>query len=306
MGATLALSVVDAAPGNTIQLSGSGLTGGGPAGVTLSNQGVTAQPGLSPRTITLPATFDPSGTFVSITMPDGIMDGVLTVTASDSSTATCALRARSQYVQASEYLASGEGTDTSSLAPGQLDAILRRASGWADTFMLASIRQLQVLERHKYRENRESPPRIYPFRTSGRECPIISIDQLTFVSAQDLVTVFENTDTYVNDSSNYIEILAYAVGNYALLGALEVIGYSANVYELSYTSGYPMASYPQAVCDATIMIASEILANRLAQQAATDAFESVDKGTLQRRKTPFSIPLPARTLLAPYCARTMR
>jgi len=183
MAATLTNAVVDGSPGNLLSLPGSGLVAGSGTSVTLSNQGITAAPNLVSQTITLPnATF--LGSSVTVPLPDGIMDGMLTVTAHDGTQATCSLRVKSQYVQAAEYIAAGDGWDTSSFAPGEIDAILRRASGRCDTFMGHGLRQLQVFEQHRWRAPRnDAPLRLFPGRTRGRRCLFLSIDHFTFVSA---------------------------------------------------------------------------------------------------------------------------
>lgn len=304
MAASLSVTVIDGAPGNSITIPGSGLTPGSNAKVTLDSQGVSAIPNLSPAVITLPATFDTGGANVKVTIPDGVMDGTLTVTANDNTTATCALRAVSQYVQAYEYV--GEGEDVSQLQTvianigvTELDVLMRRASATLDTFMGDSIRLLQKVEKHRYKPNPLGPPRIFPWRTKGRRCPIVSLDQFTFVSAQNLSTVFNVNDMYVNPDLNYIEVLAYAVGAYALLGQLQNVGYSANVIELSYTSGYPLAKYPQAVRDATIMTVTAFLNRRRRQSMGMGPFEkyadkiSVDSSSMK-------IPPEAKAMLRPY------
>jgi hypothetical protein len=300
MAAALNVSVVDGAPGNLLLLTGSGLLAGAGASVTLSNQGVTAAPNLIPSTIVLPnPTFLSSS--VMVPLPDSIMDGTITVTAADATVATCSLRVRSQYVQADEYVASGDGWDTSNLAPNELDTVLRRASARCDTFMGHSLRQLQVKERHRWRAPRNGqPPRLFPWRVRGRKCPIISIDQLTFVSAMNLVTVFNPVDMYNNVDLGYIEVLAYAVGNYALLGALEVIGYSANIFELSFTSGYPMAQYPSAVMDATMIVASSMLEYRNAMRLGLGGLKTLGKDLPVSQESFLKMPGEAKVALGPY------
>ena len=300
MAATLNATYIDGAPGNVLVLSGSGLVAGAGASVTLSNQGVLALPNLAPTTLTLAnPTF--VGSSVSFSLPDGIMDGTLTVTAGDSTIATCSLRVRSQYVQTSEYIASGDGWDTSSFAPNELDVILRRASARCDTFMGHSLRQLQVMERHRWRAPRnDAPPRLFPWRVRGRKCPILSIDQLVFVSAKDLVTVFNPYDIYTNTDLGYLEILAYAIGNYALLGELEVIGYSANIFEMSYTSGFPMAQYPGAVMDATMIVASAMLEYRNAMSLGLGGLKTLGKDLPTSQGTFIRLPGEARVALGPY------
>ena len=305
MAANVTQTVIDGAPGNAIVLAGTGLTPGPNAIVTLANQGVTAKPGISQHTLTIPATFASDGTSVSFLLPDGITTNTLTVTANDGTSDQVELHVHSQYVQASEYATAGEGWDLSSLAPGELDIILRRASARVDTILSSSLRLLQQVEQHKYRAPRNSaPPRLFPWRVRGRTCPIVSVDQLTFVSAYDLVTTFAITDTYVNNSEGYIEILAYAVGNYALLGALQVIGYSANVFELTLTTGYKHTGYPSAVVDATIMIASAMLEYRNAMRLGLGGLKSVGKD-LPVSQGKFVIPDEARRILRPYINMTV-
>ena len=300
MPAALTAAVVDAAPGNVVTIKGSGLTGGSGASVVIANQGVLDPPGLSPAPLTLATTFASDGNSVAITIPDGVMPGTVTVTAHDSTTATCALRIVSQYVQAAEYI--GEGVDTSGLAPGELDVILRRASSYADRFMGDSIRLLQVVEKHRYRAREDVAPVIWPRRVRGRDVPVLSVDQLAFVSSNQVKSVFNTDDSYTINDNGSIEVLAYAIGDYALLGALERIGYSANVVEIAYTSGFPVALYPAEVRDATITIATEILSYRRIQADGLGGLSRVKKGQVQydRRNEPFAIPTEARELLARY------
>jgi hypothetical protein len=175
-----------------------------------------------------------------------------------------------------------------------------------DSFMNGGLRQLQVLERHKYKARPNGAPLIFPFRTRGRRVPIASVDQLTFISAIDLVTVFNTTDMYINQDLNYIEILAYAVGNYALVGQLQIIGYSANVFELSYTSGYPMAGYPDEVRTAAIITATMLLNRRQRQSMGLGAFAQYDSET-KLVVDPKAVRLPddAKMLLLPYVASSL-
>ena len=167
-----------------------------------------------------------------------------------------------------------------------------------------SLRQLQVLERHRWRAPRnDAPPRIFPWRVRGRRCPILSIDQLVFVAAKDIVTTFNPYDIYTNTSLGYLEILAYAIGNYALLGALEVIGYSANVFELAYTSGYPMAQYPSAVMDATMIVASKMIEYRNAMALGLGGLKSLGKDLPVSQGSFIQMPGEAKVALGPYVAQ---
>jgi hypothetical protein len=301
MAASLSVAVVNGAPGNVITIPGADLVPGDSATVSVANQGITDPPTLTSKSIVLPATFTTTNVTIG-PLPDGLMSGPLTITAADGTTATCALRARSQYAQASEYI--GEGVPTNGLATGELDVILQRASGIVDKFMGESLRLLQVLEQPKYMPPRqEMAPRLYPWRTSGRDMPITSVDQLTFVSAKDLITQFNIDDLYINSDLNYVEVLAYAIGNYALLGELQTIGYSANVFHLTYTSGFGIADYPGAIVDATIIVASELIKKRnLAAMNLGGVKSFEDKGDFE---TQFVMPPHARMLLKPYIVRAI-
>lgn len=308
MAATLTNVLFDAAPGNKIMLTGSGLTPGVGASVSIANQGVDCLPNLIPAPLTLPAVFAVDGLSVTIgPVPDGIMSGVVTVTASDATQATASMRAVSQYAQASEYI--GEGMRLAGLAPmtaqgvSELDVILRRASTIADSVMIESIRLLQTVDTPKYQEAVQGmAPKLYPWRIRGRNVPIVSVDELVFVAASNLRTVFNSNDVYANSKLKYIEILAYAVGTYALLGEIQVIGYSANVFEVAYTSGYAYIDYPPAVRDATIIIATKMLKQRaLAAMNMGDVKSFEDKLEMD---TTFVIPDEARRLLRPFISRT--
>jgi hypothetical protein len=300
--ASLVLTTCDAAPGNVLTLAGTGLVAGSFATVTLTNQGVLAPPNLAPSVIVIPNPVF-NGINVQIPIPDGIMDGMLIITAGDGSIATCNLRARSQYVQAAEYLNAGDGWDTSDFADGELDKILVRASERVDNFMGYSIRLVQTFEQHKFhRSPNENPPRLFPWRVRGRKCPIVSLDQLVYVSAKNLITLFHIDDTYVNSNIGYIELLSYAVGDLVLLGELEIIGYSANVWELSYTSGYPVASYPSVVMDATMMVADAMMEYRNATKLGLGGLATLGKD-LPVKQGKFGMPAQAQDILSSYIAQ---
>ena len=88
MAAAITGTVLDAAPGVPLTIAGTGF--GTTGTVKVSNQGVTSPPNLTPTTVTLTAT-SWSATSITLTIPDGLMDGTLTITAQDSTTATAAL-----------------------------------------------------------------------------------------------------------------------------------------------------------------------------------------------------------------------
>lgn len=289
MAAVITPEVVSGAPGVTVVIAGTGLTAGGPAGVQLLGQGGDG----TGTTDIAGAVFNT--TSVSIVVPDGATDGVLVVTASDDTTASVPLRVNSQYVFSSEYI--GEGPDTSGFAPGELDAILQRASAYADAYLCKggpssmTMRQLQVIEQSKYRKRTR---RVYP-----RRRPIISIDQFTYVASPSLKVNFDVTTFVVVPDLDYIELVIWSMG-YTYINALaSYTMYDAGICILMYTAGYPWASYPQALREATKMIATELIAQRAIQQAGLGALARTKQLQLQydRRNEPFAIPDPAKTLL---------
>ncbi len=312
MAAALTTTLAEGAPGNTVTLLGSGLTAGAGASVVLGGQLVLSPTGAAPTydgTLTLAADF--AGTSVAVTIPDGATTGTLTVTASDGSQATCTLRVESQYLQAPEYV--GEGMDTSDLATGELDQILRDASAYVDAFIgggdenVSGLRLIQSVEHHKFHPRRAGPPRFWPWRR-----PIVSLDSLVFITSQQIRTQFNvsqttASDVYLNPELNYIEMLAYAFGSYALLGAIETVGFSANVVEVGYTAGYAWANYPLPLRKATKMIATELLTYRQIQARGAGGLDLVRHGYQQYkvRKVPFAIPDPAKELLRPFVTRRL-
>lgn len=311
MAVTLPASLVEAAPGNAITIAGTGL--GSTPTASIGGQLVIHSDGTPPTydgTAPIP-TAGSSDTSLHLAIPDGITSGTVTVTATDNSTATFPLRVVSQYAQASEYV--GEGVDTSGLAAGELDVILRRASAYVDAYCGAGsteapgFRQLQSVELHRFRPGRNRAPRFWPWRK-----PIVSLDSFVFVSSNQTRTKFSvnpgvSSDIYVNTSIGYTEALAYAFGNYVLLGAIDSIGFSANVVEIGYTSGFTMLNCPAPIRQATIMVATEILSYRNIQSSGFGGLSRVKTGGIQydRRNESFAMPEPVKDLLRPFVSRRL-
>lgn len=295
MAVSLTTTLVDAAPGNTVTLSGSGLTG---ATATLQNQGL-----VTPANMAIPLTIvnDTTATFV---VQDGVTSANLVVTAPDTSTATCFLNVVSQYCQASAYSNDAEGTDdyVSSLATGQLDEVLRDASSYIDDAVGTTLRLLQVQEDHRFSNSR----RVWPHRGPRSKIPIISLDALSFITSNAIVTNFTVSgsapDVYVNKTLGYLEVQTYAVGNAILLGQIQTIGFSANVWRVTYTAGYPWQQFPRDLRKATAIIATELLIYRGIIQRGLGGLMRIREGEVlyDRRQEPFAIPQPALDLLVPY------
>ena len=297
MAASLALASVDAAPGNTIVLAGSGLTAGPNASVALQGQGV-----LTPASLPIAATFADDGTSVSFTVPDGVTTAPLVVTANDGTSAEIDLEVCSQYLQASQFV--GEGIDTSGLAPGELDSVLRDASALVDSYLGGqTLRLLQVTEDHRFRESRK----IWPYRR-----PLVSLDALSFITSNAIQTQFNvsgvTPDVYTNKTAGYFDVQAYAVGNAILLGAIQTLGFSANVWRAIYTAGYAYDKYPRALRKATSIIATEMLTYRNIQARGFGGLSKIKEGQVEydRRNEEFAIPQPAIDLLKPLIPRSLR
>ncbi|HET9029262.1 MAG TPA: hypothetical protein VFN49_03725 [Candidatus Aquilonibacter sp.] len=298
MAASLTASLVDAAPGNSITLAGSGLTPGSSANVVLENQGL-----VTPGNLTIPATFAVDGSSVTFTVPDGVTSNTLVVTANDGTQAQCALSVASQYVQAAQFQAGGEGIDTTALAAGVLDEVLRDASAIVDAYIGTTVRLLQVQEDQRFSESR----RIWPFRSPKQKIPLVSLDALSFITSNAIQTSFNVSgaapDVYVNKQSGYFEVQTYAVGNAILLGEIQTIGFSANVWRATYTAGYTFAQYPRDLRKATALIATELLSRANIQGMALGKVKILDDLTVDGT---FAVPTPARDLLRPYVSRSLR
>lgn len=292
MSATLTSTIVDGAPGASVTLSGSGLAGGGSAKVELLDQSAD---GSTTTTIAAPA-FAQDGSSVSFVVPDGAISGAARVTASDGSQATCALTVNSQYLFSTQYSNAGEGTDLSDFASGELDAILRRASAYADAYISQGSREamtfrfLQTIEKHGWRKSR----RVYPWRS-----PIVSIDSFLYISSPAIQTAFDPTQFVVSEDGRYIEMVIWSTGYTYIQALASQTLADAGIVKLTYTAGYKYANYPQALREAVTMIATELISQRRIQKQGFGGLSRVRQGVTQydRRDEPFEIPAPAKVLL---------
>jgi hypothetical protein len=203
----------------------------------------------------------------------------------------------SQYLQAVEF--TGQGIPLDDLAPGELDAVLQDASGYADVFMGGSRRRLQTVEMSRYHQVSR---RIYP-----RHRPLLSIDAFQIVISNSQVGTINVQDIVLNADLGYAEILSYAVANYALLGEIQNLGYAANIAKLTYTHGWQYMQTPDALQAATKLIATELLTYRRIQAQGLGGFSSVKQGNqqFQRRSESFDIPAVAKELLLPFVQRRL-
>jgi hypothetical protein len=307
--------IIECAPGNIVVLAGADLTGA--TQVVLGNQLIVYSDGTAPvwtGTVAIPCTVNEEGASATFVVPDKVRSGVLTITAGDDTSASVSLRVVSQYVQASEYAGGTEGVDTSQLAPGVLDQVLREASAYADSWCGAGsknidgFRVLQSVEDHKFKPRKSGPPRFWIWRPRN----FVSVDELVFITSNQIRTAFDvslttSSDIYVNVDLGYWEMLAYAFGNYVLLGMIETIGFSANVVQCGYTAGYYYRDYPAPIRKATSIIATELLTYARIQAGGMGGFSSVKHGLQQydRRDETFAIPAPAKDLLRPFLTRRL-
>ncbi len=296
-----ARSIVGAV-GNTIALTGSGLTG---ATAVLAQQGPADPQTGAPSTVTtsleLTVADDSDASFI---VPDGALTGSLVVTSADGTlSVSIPISIVSQYVQVAEYQAAGEGTDTSQFTSSDLDSILRRASSYVDSYIGYSeqggVRITSLVEQHPWRK---ATRRIYPYKA-----PIRTVNQFVIEISPSETATFSPDDIVINRDSRYIEILSYAVASYALFGAISNLGFTANIVQLYYTAGYYAAEYPQAIKDATTMTATEMIDYALVQKAGLGGLSRVRQGYQQidRRNEPFAIPQPAKEVLRPFMRRRL-
>lgn len=312
MAASFTATLTECAPGNSVTLAGSDLTGA--TQVVLGGQLEVYSNGNPPDNmgnVNIPLTAN-TGTSVTFTIPDNVRSGQLTITAGDATQATTMLRIVSQYVQASEYI--DEGVDTSQLAAGVLDQTLRDASAWADAYTGLGtrndpgVRLLQRVEDHKFHPKKSGPPRLWPWQSVH----IVSLDSFVFLTSNVIRTAFnvsqtDSSDIFLNTDLAYTEALAYAFGNYVLLGAIETIGFSANVIQIGYTAGYPFYNYPAPLRKATQMLATELLTYANIQQKGLGGLSTYRAGLQQydRRNETFDMPAPVKQLLSPFVSRRL-
>jgi hypothetical protein len=288
MAAQITAPIVAGAPGGTVVIPGTDLTAGGSAGAVIAGQGACQD-----QTTTLPVVFN--GTTATITLPDGVRDGVVTLTSDDGSTASVPLRVNSQYVFASEYI--GEGPNTAGFAMGELDALLQRASGYADAYLAqgsASSMTLRLLQWKELSRYRKRTRRVYP-----RRWPIVSIEAFKYIASPALTIDYPTDSFVVVPDEGYIELVIWSIG-YTYIQALSSFTmYDAGICELVYTAGFTFAEYPQVLREAVKMIATELIAQRGIQASGMGGLDSTRQNLTQydRRSEPFTIPAPAKELL---------
>ena len=252
-----------------------------------------AQPGADILTfVDIPASF--TDTSISFNMPDGLNSGPLVINSlTNSTSATALIRVNSQYVSADEYVASGEGVDTSTFAPGELDSVLRKASSYIDVWVGNSLRLASSLEEYPWIQSR----RIYP-----RKWPIQSVEAFTVVVSNNQQATVNIKDVVINADNRYLEVISYSVATYSYAQAIQNIGLSANIVKLSYTHGFSVLDYPQPLRTATILVATEMLTYRKIQEQGFGGFSNVQQGNqrYERRSETFEMPKVALELLRPY------
>lgn len=289
----LATEIVDGAPGGIVTLNGTGLTGGANAKVELLGQGAD---GSLTTNIANP-TFADDGTSVTFTVPDGAVTGDVRVTAQDGTSATCTLTVNSQYVFGSQYIGEGTDDEVAGMKEGELDAILRRASQYADSYLCQgsreamTLRLLQTIEQHTWRKRTR---RVWPWRA-----PIVSVDDVTYIASPALSTQLPSDAFIVEPDLGYIEMVLWSMGQTYITALAGYTMYDAGIVKLTYTAGYSYKRYPQALREATTMIATALIAGRRVNKMGLSGLDSVRQGYVQydRRAEPFDIPMPAKVLL---------
>jgi hypothetical protein len=336
---------VSAAAGNIVTLSGMNFPASG-GSVIVTNQGTNpdtfddTQPSYNFSMTVSGATFDPvSGAYVTFPLPDALGNGTvlnpagIMITSASGNSNSIPLQVKTQYVTSAEYMAAGEGVDLSTLAPGELDQVLQKASDYVDSYVGYSFRYQPVVdEQHTWKGHMEDVrlnTRIYPFvfpitpapfwspSASGANQQAEFVGQTFVNTGVDLFRVrisnsqyatFPSLDVIVNDVQKYVEILSYAVASYTLLGAIQMIGLVANIVELYYWGGWPVNMYPTPLKTGVIMVATEMLTYRSIQRRGFGGLSQVKQGqqTYQRRNEQFAIPQPAREVLRQYKRRFVR
>lgn len=294
--ASISALTVSAAPGNTTTVASTGLASG-PATVVVAGQLAAAVNGVSATaSVAIPATISATGV-VTFVAPDGIQSGAAIITDGGSATAAFALAAVSQYAFAADFVGVGSERDPLGFQPGEVDLILQRSSAIIDAFVGATLRQQRYFERHRFRKSR----RFYPYHR-----PVRSVDSLAFVTSNTVRTTFNAADLYVDPDLDYVEMLAYGFGNYALLGAFETVGYSANVLEVTLTAGYAVRDLPNQLRQATVLIAASLADARPKRILGLAGLTQLEKDSLTNDGSGFTIPGDVKAMLRRFTAVTIR
>lgn len=119
-------------------------------------------------------------------------------------------------------------------------------------------------------------------------------------------TTFNAADLYVDPDLNYVEMLAYGFGNYALLGAFETVGYSANVLEVTLTAGYAVRDLPNQLRQATVLIAASLADARPKRILGLAGLTQLEKDSLTNDGSGFTIPGDVKAMLRRFTAVTIR
>ncbi len=299
--ASIGVRRVFCAPSNSVSAPVVGFTAG-LAAVTFPAQGGSR---TTPMIVSGTIAVDPSGALrLAFVVPDGLRTDIATVTDAASASASLAVNVGSQYLQADEYL--GEGADidpvtVSSLRPGELDVVLRRASTAVDSYLGETVRVMQYVERHRFGRPTGRAPKFFPYHR-----PVRSLDAISYVASNQLSSTFRPSDVYLNADLGYVEVLAAAFGTYALLTAIESVGFSAQVVMLTVTAGYPDLETPSAIREATAILATEFLNRRRKNVAGLGGLVKIEDKLLENDGQPFAVPAVAKDMLRPFVRRSVR
>jgi hypothetical protein len=306
MSVNIVSGVSEYAPGDIVALTDPTLVSG-PATALLDGQQPIGQP---PNYIVpdVPVSF--SGSVVidqdtgdptfSFQLPDGSESGDVTITDSAGNVSQQYIRVVTRYLTTSEYSAQGQVDTEALLLPGELDAMIRQASALIDGYLGRTLRLQTYLERHRYENGRR---KLWPYHL-----PINSVSSIAFVTAPTLRTNFNvSTDIYFDPDSRYVDILAFSIGNYELLGMLEHIGFSANVIELVVNSGYDYRKYPSQIRAACTLIVTKYLNEYRTNKFGLGGLVQTQAGFATKDiKGQYVIPPEVATLLNRFFPRSFR
>jgi hypothetical protein len=297
-------AVAEYAPGDMASLSVPNLTPG-PATAAFAGQ---IPIGQTPTSADVPVALagdvtideDTGDLNFAFLVPDGSANGNVTVTDQDGNISSQYVRVVTRYITPDEYTAEGQVDTIALLLPGELDSIIRKASALIDGYLGRTLRLQSYLERHQYESGRR---KIWP-----HHLPINSVASIAFVTAPSMRTNFNvSTDIYLDPDSRYIDILAFSIGNYELLGMLEHIGFSANIIEIVINAGYDYRSYPPQIRAACALITTKYLNEYRTNKFGLGGLVETQTGFAKRDiKGAYVLPPEVTTLLNKFFPRSFR
>ncbi len=187
----------------------------------------------------------------------------------------------------------------------RLERLISVASSMVDAYCGFSFQYLLATEQHVW--NQETR-RVFPYNA-----PIVSVESLEVYVSNTQHATFSNSDLFINNTQNYVEVTSLANVTYSLFPAIVALGLINPVAKLVYTHGYKVP--PHEIKDATALIAIDLAARDSLYQSGMGLLTRLTVGdtTMERlpqvvggRYSALSIPPTAAAILDQYVSVSLR